>query len=166
VILDAFAGDVSAGLWIAPWKPICASLAALADGSVIGCDPNQLWRLQPGATKPEGLCTAPPQPVRIAASSAGDRVVLVSADTLFEVDLANRGLIDLGAIPFSPERGLFCFGDKVVLVGHEQIALLTPDAPQPVLWTGEIPGKVGPVAAPDEEALYTVDRALTRISWD
>ena len=143
----------------------CASLAVLADGSVIGCDPQQLWRLHSGATQPEGLCAAPPQPVRIAASSAGDRVVLASADTLFEVDLANCGLIDLGAIPFPPERGLFCFGDKVVLVGDEQIALLGRDAPQPVLWTGEIPGKVGPVAAPDEEALYTVDRSLTRISW-
>ena len=143
----------------------CASLAVLADGSVIGCDPNQVWRLAPEGVKPEGLCAAPPQPVRIAAGSAGDHVVLATTDRLYELDLANHGLIDLGPIPFTPERGLFCFGEKVVLVGHEQIALLTPDASQPVLWIGEIPGKVGPVAAPDEDALYTVDRTLTRISW-
>ena len=72
----------------------------------------------------------------------------------------------IGLLVFWPERGLFCFSDgRVALVGNEQIALLTPGEPALVVHEGEIPGKVGPVAAPDEEALYTVDRDLTRISW-
>lgn len=144
----------------------CASLAALSDGCVIGCDLNLVWRLAPETGKPEGLCEAPDQPVRMAASPNGDRVVLASADGLFEVDTASAKLTRLADLPFSPERGLFCFASgNVVCAGTEQLALLSPGETTVKVWRGSMPGKVGPCAPPDAEALYTVDKEFTRITW-
>jgi hypothetical protein len=145
----------------------CASLAALNDGSVIGCDPTHVWRLAPGGDRPEVLGDAPDQPVRLAANPEGTRAVLASARELFEVDLRNRALLRLAELLLTPERGLFCFDSgRIVAVGDEQVALLRPREATPTVWQGAIPGKVGPVAAPDEEALYTADRQLTRITWE
>lgn len=144
----------------------CASLTALSDGSVVGCDFNHVWRLAPGDTRPAVLCAAPQQPVRLAASHGGARVVLANARELFEVDTRKGRLIRFAELPFAPERGLVCFSSgNVAVVADQGLALLKSGETTPVVWRGEVPGKVGPVAPPDEEALYTVDRQLTRIAW-
>lgn len=144
-----------------------ASLAAMADGTAIGCDRSRLWKLPPGKTKPEFFCPAPPQPVRLAASPDGTRVLLATTTELFEVEVRKGGLKRLADLPFPPERGLFCFNSgAVACAANKGLAVLRPGETAPRVWLGALPGKVGPVAAPDEQSLFTVDRDLVRIRWE
>ncbi len=83
-----------------------------------------------------------------------------------------RPYLDMGAVGepvplgFAPERGLFVLATGgVVAVGRQTLALLSPGACELRVWQGELPGCVGPLAAPDEDALYVVHKELHRVTW-
>jgi len=144
----------------------CASLVPLAGGGTVGCDPAHIWRLEAGELEPQILCDAPEDPIRLAADPGGNRVLVASATALYEVDVTGRALRLLIELPFAPVRGLFYFHPgRAVLVGEGRAALYVLGESVLHTWSGKIPGKVGPVAAPDEPALYTVDHNLTRLRW-
>jgi len=148
-----------------PQVPV-GSMAALADGAAIICDGESLWRLAPGADSAEPLGPAPQGSLRLTSSPDGTRVILATADALMDVAPATGAPGEPVPLGFAPERGLFCLAsDSVIAVGRQAVALLEAGSGELRVWEGELPGRVGPIAAPDEDALYTVHKELHRASW-
>jgi len=148
-----------------PQVPV-GSMAALADGAALICDGESLWRLAAGAEAAERLGPAPAGALRLASSPDGKRVVLATGEALLEIDPATGAVGEPMPLGFAPERGLFVLATGgVIAVGRQALALLPLGSRELRAWAGELPGRVGPIAAPDEEALYAVHKELHRLTW-